>query len=587
MDARDEIKQRLSVEEVVGDYLPLKRAGRNLKALSPFTSEKTPSFMVSPEKQIWHDFSSNKGGDIFTFVMEMEGVDFVGAMEILARRANVDLSQYQRGDGRVRKQKERILEAHQLAAKYYHATLAKNKTALSYVIKERGYSKQIISEFEIGYAPKKGDALSTFLAKKGFSTKEMRDSGLLAARGKRNLDMFRGRIVLPLKDGQGRTVGFTGRVLDDGLPKYLNTPQTLVYDKSSNVYGLSQAKEAIREDKFVVIVEGNLDVVAAHMAGTKNVVAVAGTAMTRRHLTQLGRLAEDVRLAFDADEAGFNATLRAIPMAQESGASLSIINIKGGKDPDDIIKASPARWKAMIKRSQYVVDWVIEQLETRYDLSSAKGKREFSSQALQVITGLADAVEKDHYVEELANKLNISANALREKLDKTPDKSPRLGKRKPKGEDPEAHVSTYQDLLIGLMMRYPDVREGLEQVKAEQFQEKWRQDLVRYLLKTDRKPLLKTPKNLQEYDTYVNIALLRTEELYGPWSASDRMIESIGLARRLLNDYKKTKKQELTEAISDAEKAGDDDKRVRLLKEFDALIKGEENAQTTSEEEIR
>jgi DNA primase len=460
--------------------------------------------------------------------------------------------------------------------------LAKNRTAFDYLLKDRGYSKQIISEFEIGYAPKKGDVLSTFLTKRGFTAKEMREAGLVSPRGGRNLDMFRGRVVLPLKDGQGRTIGFTGRVLDDGLPKYLNTPQTLAYDKSGNVFGLSLAKEAIRQEKFAVVVEGNLDVVAAHMAGTKNVVAVAGTAMTRRHLNQLVRLTEDIRLAFDADDAGFNATLRAIPIAQETGVSLSIINITGGKDPDDIIKASPARWKAMIKRSQYVVDWVIEQMEAKYDLSSAQGKREFSSQALTVIAGLADAVEKDHFISQLAAKLGIAADALREKLGKTLSAQPRLSKRQPKSQDSEAHVSTYQDLLIGLMLRYPEVRESLENVRPEHFDKLWRQETINYLDEADRKPIVKTPKSLQEYDTYVNIALLRTEELYGPWSASDRMIESIGLARRLLNDYKKTKKHMLTKEISDAEAAGDDARRARLLKDFDALIKGDKNAGITT-----
>jgi len=571
------------VEEVVGDYLPLKRAGRNLKALSPFSNEKTPSFMVSPEKQIWHDFSSNKGGDIFTFVMEMEGVDFVGAMEILARRANVDLTQYQRGDKRVAQRKKRIFEANQLAAQYYHASLAKNKSALRYVLEERGYSKKIVSEFEIGYAPTTGKALNTFLKKRGFSDKQMRDSGLLASRSGSNVDMFRGRIVLPLKDPQGRVVGFTGRILGDGQPKYFNTPQTLVYDKSGNVFGLSQAKEAIRQEKFSVVVEGNLDVVAAHMAGTKNVVAVAGTAMTRRHLTQLSRLSEDVRLAFDNDEAGFNATLRAIPLAQEVGVSLSILNLKGGKDPDEIIKDSPARWKQIIKRSQYVVDWVIEQLQTRNDLTSAQGKKNFSSNALEVIARLGDPVEKDHYLTQLATVLNVSTDSLREKLQKTPDKSPRLsGRNKPKNNEPEAHTSSYQDLLLGLVLRYPEIRDSLSEVLPEHFSDTWRQATAKHVKQADRKPIVKTPKELQEYDTYVNIALFRTEELYGPWGSSDRLIEAIGLARRLLNDYQKSKKEQLVKAISDAEKAGDNQKRTKLLRQFDTLIKGDKNARNTS-----
>jgi len=579
MDARDEVKQRLSVEEVVGDYIQLKRAGRNYKALSPFTNEKTPSFMVSPEKQIWHDFSSQKGGDMFTFVMEMEGVDFVGALEILARRANVDLSQYSKISGESRKKKDRIVEANELAIRYYHQTLSKNKTALRYILRDRQFKKEIVSEFSLGFAPSTGDALVNFLRKKKFTNKEIKDSGLATTYGGQTKDMFRGRIMVPLRDGQGRGIGFTGRILGDGQPKYLNTPATLMYDKSSHIFGYSFAKEAIRNEKFVVVVEGNMDVVAAHMAGTKNVVAVAGTAMTRRHVTQLQRLTQDVRLAFDSDKAGVNATQRAIEIAQDSEVSLSVIELEEGKDPDDLIRDSIGKWKRAIKSSQYAVDWVIEKLAKEHDVNTAQGKRKFSDLALKIVGKLGDAVERDHYLQVVAKRLKVSKSALATKLSKQ-QKSEKVVKKKRKttDSDDETHTFTYKSLLIGMMLRYPEVRDSLESVKKEHFLSRWQKETIGYLENADRKPVVKTPKGLQEYDTYVKIALFRTEELYGTWSSNDLLIEAIGLARRLLIDYQKQEKQQLVRKIADAEVSGNDTERVKLLTQFNVLIKGDKNA---------
>ncbi|HEX6416173.1 MAG TPA: CHC2 zinc finger domain-containing protein, partial [Candidatus Saccharimonadales bacterium] len=235
-DAKEEVRARLNIEDVVGEYVQLKRAGRNFKGLSPFSGEKTPSFFVSPDKHIWHDFSSNKGGDVFSFVMEVEGMDFRQALEHLARKAGVDLSLYQsQGSADLARRKKRLLEAHDLAANYYQHSLLKNQHALEYVFKKRGLSKQIVQDFRIGYAPTKGDALVQFLVKKGFSKKELADAGLTNRFGG---DMFRGRMTVPLMDGSGQVIGFTARIIGDdpNAPKYLNTPQTLLYDKGRHVF---------------------------------------------------------------------------------------------------------------------------------------------------------------------------------------------------------------------------------------------------------------------------------------------------------------------------------------------------------------
>ena len=278
-DAKEEIRARLAVEDVIGQYIELKRAGRNFKGHSPWGTDKTPSFMVSPEKGIWHDFSSNKGGDIFTFVMEMEGITFREALEKLAQQAGVELKRYSGDDKKMAEHKARLYEALELATKYFQFCLTKNKAVMNYVFYKRNLNKGTVEKFRIGYAPKSGRALVDFLTKRGFSKKEIEDAGLVNRFGG---DLFKGRMTVPLMDVSGRVIGFTARIIekDENSPKYLNTPETLLYNKGRHIFGFSQAKEAIRRKDFIVVVEGNMDVISSHQAGVKQAVATAGTAMT-------------------------------------------------------------------------------------------------------------------------------------------------------------------------------------------------------------------------------------------------------------------------------------------------------------------
>ena len=276
MNEVEEIKSRLEIADVVGGYVQLKQAGRNLKAPCPFHQEKTASFMVSPEKGIFHCFGCGQGGDVFKFVMLIEGLDFRSALELLARRAGVELKTK---SGRPKENTDRLYAAVELAAKYFQATLVKNPKALEYVTKQRRLGKQIITDFMIGYAPESWDALGGFLLKKGFTQDELLRAGLVGQRPERSTvyDLYRGRVMFTISDTQGRPIGFTGRVLDDSLPKYLNTPQTVLYDKSRAIFGLHLAKEAIRTGDEVVLVEGNMDVIASHQAGVRQVVAASAT----------------------------------------------------------------------------------------------------------------------------------------------------------------------------------------------------------------------------------------------------------------------------------------------------------------------
>ena len=580
MDAKDEIKQKLSVEEVVGDYLELRRSGRNFKAISPFTSERTPSFMVSPEKQIWHDFSSNKGGDIFTFVMEVEGVEFREALEILARKANIDLGQFHKNDNGTSKLKKRILEANKLAVQFYHICLSRKAEALNYIKNNRGYNIETIKTWQLGYSPEDGKSLYSFLIKRGFNELELSKAGLITKRRNGWGDMFRGRIMIPLADGQGNYVGFTARLLKDNpsAPKYFNTPQTLVYDKGRQVFGLHHAKESIRTNDFAVLVEGNLDVIASHQAGVKNVVAAAGTAMTADHLRSLSRLSLNIRLAFDSDKAGVNATERAVSIAEAVGVDIKVIEMpEGAKDPDEVIQKDPDLWKRSVGNYLDAVEWIIKKYQQEYDIKTPDGKRKFSTIVLKVISGLQDPVEKEHHIKKLSQVLDTSVASLLAKISQSASKP--NAKKPSKAGFIEADSLAYQDDFLALNCYFPDVRDGLKIIEASAFTTKERLWLFDALKMAATKKRFDVScidqKDLNNYQDYVNILTLTAEEKYASFSPADLLAETMALARRIKQIQQTYARKRLTEDIREAEARDDQEGVARLLEEYQRGLKEE------------
>lgn len=450
-DAKEEIKSRLAVEDVVGQYVELKRAGRTLKGRSPWGVDKTPSFMVSPEKGIWHDFSANKGGDIFTFIMEVEGIGFREALEKLAAQAGVDLTKYRGGDPQVSRKKARAREALALATKYYQACLVRSKNVCEYVFYQRNLNRKTVEEFKIGYSPASGKALLTALKKRGFSEEELDVAGLL---NRFKSDMFRDRMMVPFIDTTGNVIGYTARILGKGEPKYLNTPETLLFNKSRFIFGLYQAKESIRRNGFVVIVEGNMDVISSHQAGVKEAVATSGTAMTEQHLKALSNLTSDIRLAYDGDAAGIKATERAIMLAGDLGIDLTVISdYHGAKDPDELIQKDPRLWQAAVNKSVPAVDWLLKKYEETVDLSSAPGKRKYSDVALKLLDYVKDEIERASYEEKVAKKLDVDVAVLREKGERLSKKLEQSGKKylkKPKTEIKSDAVKKLENSLLAL-----------------------------------------------------------------------------------------------------------------------------------------
>jgi DNA primase len=581
MDAVEDIKQRLNIEDVVSEYVELKRAGRNFKGLSPFSSERSPSFMVSPEKQIWHDFSSGKGGNMFSFVMEMEGLDFKGALELLARKAGIDLEQYRsQGSSNRGKEKERLYEALELATHFYQVQFSKNRQALEYVFKKRQFSKETALQWRLGYSPNNGTALVDYLKGKKFTDSEIKNAGLSAQRYRGVGDMFRGRFMIPLCDPQGRVIGFTARILEDDpkAPKYINTPQTPLYDKSRHVFGLHLAKEAIRKCKYVVVAEGNLDVISSHQAEVRQVVATAGTALTEAHLKALGRFTGDIRLSFDADNAGLNATERAIPIASKVNVGLSVVVIPTGKDPDELIRHDVSIWKEVITKPQYALDWLIDRYKTQLDITSAPGKRQFSDVILAVVRGLDDQVEREHYVEHIANLIGVSREALQSKLDNTAATPPprlKTPKAPPTAVTDKAAIDylKIQNHLLALALMQPALRSHLEMLTAEMLPEDRAKQLLAFLREhPDFRGDQDQATQLLPLGDYVKILVLHYEELYQDVTTHELEYEVIQVRNKLIEQYVKIQKQRLALSLQSSDEAHTQ-KYLEEAKSLDTLLR--------------
>ncbi|MBR6166444.1 DNA primase [Candidatus Saccharibacteria bacterium] len=532
-DAKEEIRARLAVEDVIGQYIELKRAGRNFKGHSPWGTDKTPSFMVSPEKGIWHDFSSNKGGDIFTFVMEMEGCTFREALEKLAQQAGVELKRYSGDDKKQQQHKARLYEALELATKYFQYCLTKNKDVMKYVFYKRNLNKQTVAKFRIGYAPKSGRALVDFLTKRGFTKQEIEDAGLVNRFGG---DLFKGRMTVPLMDVSGRVIGFTARIIekDENSPKYLNTPETLLYNKGRHIFGLSQAKDAIRRSEFVVVVEGNMDVISSHQAGVCEAVATAGTAMTEMHLKSFSRMTNDIRLAYDGDEAGVRAAERAISMASKFGIYLSVIDdYHGCKDADELIQKDPALWQKAVQSYRPALEWLLEKYEGQYNLKTEKGFAEYAAAAKTLIDGVEDAVLREKYERQVADRLGISLEAFRAKKVKQDTK--KLKKNVAKKGD-QSKVSRAEQNLAAL------IKNG---VKCEDFEPA-------------------EGLNADELD-------LIFEMNYAQMDGNQREREAKNLQKIVERERMQAEREELAEAIRAAEEAGDDEKVDELMRKMQSL----------------
>ncbi|MFA6424312.1 MAG: DNA primase [Candidatus Magasanikbacteria bacterium] len=420
------IKDKLDIVATIQEYVPLKKAGVYWKAPCPFHREKTPSFMVNSEKQIWKCFGCGKGGDIFSFIQEMEGMDFVEALKLLADRAGVKIDTYRSEIDK--SQKNRILEINQKAAHFFHHILTEMdgaKIAREY-LEKRGLKKETIETWQVGFIPDQWDLLTQYFLKKGIGVDDLVAAGLVikkdpARAGQGFYDRFRGRIMFPIWDVHGNVVGFTGRVLvetENSGGKYVNTPQTLAYDKSRVIYGLDKAKIEIKTQDQVVLVEGQMDVIACHQAGMKNVVASSGTALGLEQIKLLKRYSNNIAIAFDGDSAGVAAAKRGIDIALSEGLNVKAIRIPEGKgkDADECLKNNSEVWFSSVKNASDVLHWFFEMAFLNKSTSDPKEKQKIANELLPIIGLIPYAVERDYWLKELAGRLGTDTSVLRDDM---------------------------------------------------------------------------------------------------------------------------------------------------------------------------
>jgi DNA primase len=421
----EQIRQNNDVVEVIGSYFPLKRAGANFRALCPFHKEKTPSFNVNPQKQIWHCFGCGTGGDVFTFVMKYENLDFVAAVRRLAERAGIKLEYEERAGEPGRDVKESLLKLHDLAANFFHHNLMKERSAsiAREYLKKRQITAEVAKKWRLGYSPDAWDGLIQHAAGKKFSAELLEVAGLALRResGDGFYDRFRGRLMFSICDEQGRTVGFSGRILTDekDQPKYVNSPETPIFQKGRILFALDKAKRAIIEETFAIVCEGQIDTISCHEAGIENVVAPQGTALTEQHARILKRYAEEVVLMFDADAAGQNAIVRSAEPLWDAGIVIRVAVLPQGHDPDSFVKAFGAeKLKELIANAPSFFAYLLDRLCHQHDPRSERGKLQIGRQMAEWLARIPAPILLATYAQHTAKRLDISEDALRREVAK-------------------------------------------------------------------------------------------------------------------------------------------------------------------------
>lgn len=581
----EEIKNRLDIVDFISGYLRLQKAGRNFRALCPFHNEKTPSFMVSQERQIWHCFGCNESGDIFTFLEKLEGLEFKDALAELAQRAGVRLERFDSGFSSRRQKVYQTLEA---AAGFFADNFwnSNGKNAHEYLI-GRGLKDQTIKEFRVGYSLDSWDALLRFLENKEFSSKGLLEAGLVVRRDNAKddslassrdyYDRFRNRIMFPISDIGGRVIGFSARVMpggDDKMGKYINTSETVVYNKSRVVYGLDRAKLAIRKNGFCILVEGQLDVIMSYQAGVKNTAAVSGTALTAEHLAIIKRYTKNLALCFDSDQAGSNATKRAIDLAVASGLTTKVIVLGESKDPADIIKQDPKLWIKAISQKKLVVAFYFDYVFSNYDASDIEQKKKIADELLPVIKLIPNNIERAHYLQELARKIKTDEKLLEARMRELKDEFSSCKELKSNIETRAAkkvtRVEQLGEFILGAILLYPELKSGIiGKVRVQWFADGIQKIIFQELVKQgDNFKLEKFIDNLDEsLKKEAGFIIFKTEQ-----DVEQRNLEPVKIIDDYIFEFKKLhNKNQLNELILEikqAEEKGDKELSKKLTLEF-------------------
>lgn len=467
----DDIKQKADIVDIISGYIKLQKAGRNFKAICPFHSEKTPSFFVFPEQQSWHCFGAcSTGGDVFSFIMKKDDVDFSQALRLLAEKTGINIDSYDKKD-KQREDKQKLYDLNQETAIYFNQLLLTNKTAAHAreYLEKRGISKEIIELFQLGYSKAEYDDLFNYLLKKGYGQSEMMLAGLIIRADAGTVhDRFRNRLMFPICDIGGNYIGFGARALDESMPKYMNSPQTPVFDKSSCLYGVDKAKMAIREHNQVIITEGYMDVLTSHQYGWDYTVASMGTALTDKQINIIKRFTKNIILALDMDTAGEEATFRiaeTIDVENYLNNEVKVAITKSGKDPDEIIRKNAESWENALNNGLPLIDFIFTVIKARYDLKSLTGKSAAVNSIMPVIQRINDPIKRGEYIQRFAKILNMNENYLLDVLNKMnfdikKKKRIETGKMKTISDNLICSESSrIEEELLSFLLQNPELRE--------------------------------------------------------------------------------------------------------------------------------
>jgi DNA primase len=585
----EEIKARLNIVDVVGEYVRLTKAGSHWKGLCPFHHEKSPSFMVNEEKQIFHCFGCAKGGDVFSFVQEIESMEFRDALKILAEKAGVELDEFK---GQQYDNKKRILAALELATKFYETQLWKGvgrDNILGY-LRERGLTDESIVEFRLGYAPSGWDNIMKFLIERGFNLEEIRGTGLLVQKdnGAGQYDRFRDRIMFPIQDAMSNVVGYSARMSpggDESQAKYINTPETSIYHKSNILYGISHAKNEIKKKNYTLLVEGNMDVIASHQAGLKNTVAVSGTALTEQQITTLKRYSENMAMLFDMDSAGQQAAKKSADLCFEKGMNVKIVSLENGKDAADAVRQNPENLLNAVKNSLPALEYFLNKLLIENDRSTAEGKNKIAKEIISHLVHFDNKIEKTHWVKKIAHALDVEEKLIIDVLNTETMQNSRL-------QTPSVNVSMEKETsfqsrsdilrnsLVGLIVSYPLIWKNTFE---NEFEKEWVKNdaLIKFILEKGESVGYSFDTLIENINEEVTRERLRKIFFDSKYRFdSDEVVEysqedvAAILPEHVASFVKELQKEKMhatMRQIADAEKSGDKEKIKILLEEHRKL----------------
>ena len=577
-DQIEEVKGKTDIVSLIGEYIEVKKAGRNYKAICPFHSEKTPSFMISPELQIYKCFGCQAGGDAFAFLKEYEGMEFGEALKFLADRAGVKLERISRTDT---SEKEKIIEINNLTSRFYQYLLfnsSSGKIALDYLLKERGIKLATIKEFGLGFSPDSPLGLKKFLIdKKKFDPRDIERAGIGYPKGGYFIDRLRGRVIFPLLDHRGNTVGFAGRVLpgpnEKETAKYINTPETPVYHKGSLLYALNLTRGNIKKKNVAIVVEGELDAISSWQAGVQNVVAIKGSALTEDQVRLLSRFCKKAILCLDSDIAGDSAARRGVITAQEQGLDVKVARLKDFKDPDDAARQKPEEYKQSLIDAVGIWDFLIDSIFERFDVKTGDGKAKISREVVPVLSLISDKIVQDHYINLVSKRLEVSSEAVMEQLSKEGKKE--VVKKDIKLTNPERKErrELLEERLLSLGFRYnPEIllkKSVLDLVKTSLS----RRILDEYLIYSQRKTKFTVPEfgmalPRELFDGFAWMVLSEELEINSP---SEIPIEMGAVLYELKTLFLKEKLTDLSKKVRELEEGGEKERLAKLKEEFKNL----------------